>query len=76
MERFAETDPLQMPAVLVASHGPFTWGEDPAGAVTNSVVLERVAKMAIAILTLAHGNPRLAPGLERRMGLQDPKGKI
>ena len=26
-------DPIEMPAVLVASHGPFTWGSDPASAV-------------------------------------------
>jgi L-ribulose-5-phosphate 4-epimerase len=36
-----------MPAVLVASHGPFTWGKDAAAAVENSIVLEQVAMMAI-----------------------------
>jgi len=40
--------------VLVACHGPFTWGKDPAKAVYNSVVLEEIAKMAY--LTL-HINP-------------------
>jgi len=39
-------DPLQMPAVLVANHGPFTWGKTPAESVENAVVLERVAQMA------------------------------
>ena len=34
------------PAVLVAHHGPFTWGADAARAVQNAVVLEEVAKMA------------------------------
>ena len=31
VERFADLDPLAMPAVLVASHGPFTWGRSPEG---------------------------------------------
>lgn len=46
VERFAGIDPVQMPAVLVASHGPFTWGDNPDKAVDCSVVLEYVAKMA------------------------------
>lgn len=33
--------------VLVAGHGPFTWGKDPSEAVYNSVILEQLAKMAI-----------------------------
>jgi len=36
-------DPLAMPATLVASHGPFTWGPSPEAAVENSIVLEQVA---------------------------------
>ncbi len=36
----------QVPAVLVHSHGPFTWGKDPHEAVHNAVVLEEVAFMA------------------------------
>ena len=35
-----------MPAVLVASHGPFTWGPDPGAAVANAIALEAVADMA------------------------------
>jgi L-ribulose-5-phosphate 4-epimerase len=35
-----------MPAALVASHGPFTWGPSPEAAVENSTVLEQVAQMA------------------------------
>jgi L-ribulose-5-phosphate 4-epimerase len=45
-------DPLHMPATLVASHGPFTWGTDPADAVTNAVALEAVAAMAWHTLAL------------------------
>jgi len=39
-------DPAQIPAVLVQSHGPFTWGKDAADAVHNAVVLEELAMMA------------------------------
>ena len=36
-----------MPAVLVANHGPFTWGANAAKSVENSIVLEEVARMAL-----------------------------
>ncbi len=39
-------DPLQVPMVLVAGHGPFTWGQTPEKAVYNAAVLEEVARMA------------------------------
>lgn len=39
-------EPMHTPGVLLASHGPFTWGKDAAEAVHNAVVLEEVAKMA------------------------------
>lgn len=39
-------DPEQVPAVLVRSHGPFSWGIDPEDAVLHAVVLEEVAMMA------------------------------
>lgn len=40
-----ELDPMQIPAVLVHSHGPFAWGTDPYNAVHNAVVLEECAFM-------------------------------
>jgi L-ribulose-5-phosphate 4-epimerase len=40
-------DPLHMPAVLVAGHGPFAWGRSAGEAVRNSLVLEMTAKMAV-----------------------------
>ncbi len=49
-------DPLEMPAVLVASHGPFVWGEDVAHAVENAVALETVAGTALHTLLLAPGS--------------------
>jgi len=50
VRRFDRLDPAQMPAVLVANHGPFTWGASAAAAVENAVVLEEVAKMAAGAL--------------------------
>ncbi|MBR2756321.1 MAG: L-ribulose-5-phosphate 4-epimerase AraD, partial [Lachnospiraceae bacterium] len=45
-------DPMAAPAVLVQSHGPFTWGKDGKEAVHNAVVLEEVAFMAYHALQL------------------------
>lgn len=45
-ETIGDGDPLEIPAVLVAGHGPFVWGRDPQEAVLNAVILEEVAKMA------------------------------
>lgn len=47
VETFQGKDPAAIPAVLVHSHGPFTWGKDAAHAVYHAVVLEEVAKMAL-----------------------------
>jgi L-ribulose-5-phosphate 4-epimerase len=44
--------------VLVASHGPFTWGADVAKAVHNAGVLEFIAQLASETLKI---NPRLKP---------------
>jgi L-ribulose-5-phosphate 4-epimerase len=46
VERFKKLYPLEHPAVLVASHGPFTWGRDVEEAVHNAVVLEFIARLA------------------------------
>ncbi len=39
-------NPKDIPAVLVASHGPFVWGTSAFNAVHNARVLEEVSKMA------------------------------
>lgn len=46
VETFQGRNPLETPAVLVASHGPFSWGANPQEAVHNAVVLEELAFMA------------------------------
>lgn len=49
--------------ILVASHGPFTWGATPERAVENSVILEELARMAWITRQI---NPR-APRLPRAL---------
>lgn len=46
VETFKGKDPDEIPAVLVNSHGPFTWGKDASEAVHNAAVLEEVGFMA------------------------------
>ena len=58
IETFQGVDPMTIPAVLVYSHGPFTWGKDPVEAVHNAVVLEEVAFMDWHALVL---NPAQGP---------------
>ena len=58
VERFKGLDPLELPAALVAGHGPFTWGKTPGEAVETALVLELVAKTAFGATIL---DPRLAP---------------
>lgn len=55
VERFRELDALKHPAVLVASHGPFAWGRDPAEAAHNAAVLEFIAHLACVSRGLAPG---------------------
>jgi L-ribulose-5-phosphate 4-epimerase len=58
VSRFAEINPMHMPAVLVAGHGPFTWGQTAEKAVEAMVVLEEIATMAIDTMMI---NPNQAP---------------
>lgn len=54
VRRFADIDPMQVPAVLVANHGPFSWGESAEKAVEAMVVLEEVATMALSTIMINH----------------------
>jgi len=58
VNRFEDIDPMQMPAVLVANHGPFTWGESPTTAVEANFVLEQIAALALGTITI---NPDQSP---------------
>ena len=59
VERFRAggIDPVQMPVVLVANHGPFAWGGDANDAVHNAAVLELTARMALLSLQLEKNLP-------------------
>ena len=52
VEAFSGIDPNDVPAVLVHSHGPFTWGKDALKSVENAIVLEETAMMAWNTLLL------------------------
>ena len=61
IETFRGKDPMHVPGVLCANHGPFTWGKDASMAVHNAVVLDEVAKMAYQTEML-NSNVQPAPG--------------
>ena len=63
---FRERDPLYTPMVLVAGHGPFTWGRTAAEAVYHAAVLEEIARMAFVTRALAPGAARLPDRLIRK----------
>ncbi len=52
IERFAGMNPADTPAVLVAGHAPFIWGKTASDAVKNSLILERIAQMALGTFQL------------------------
>ena len=60
VETFAtgRLSPDDVPAVLVASHGPFTWGPDPFKAVEHAEVLEYLARLEWRVRTLSPDAPR------------------
>ena len=63
VETFAGKSADDIPAVLVHSHGPFTWGTDPGNAVHNAVVLEELAFMAFHTESLNPGAVPMQPEL-------------
>ena len=63
IETFAGKSADDIPAVLVHSHGPFTWGTDPHNAVHNAVVLEELAFMAFYTEAITPGISPMQPEL-------------
>jgi len=58
VERLGEEDPLERPGILVAGHGPFTWGRSAMEAAHHAVILEELAEIAWRTLAL---NPAAGP---------------
>jgi len=55
VKTFARRSYQDVPMVLVAGHGPFTWGGTPESAVYHSLMVEELSKMAYFTLQI---NPR------------------
>ena len=66
VECFAALEPDEIPAVLVAGHGPFTWGPDASGAVSNAVALDACARIALLSGLLDGEPPQLEAHLLRQ----------
>lgn len=60
LRRLALTDPMEVPAILVAGHAPFAWGRSAAEAAYNAVVLEEVARSSWMTVGLSPGAQPLA----------------
>jgi L-ribulose-5-phosphate 4-epimerase len=60
---FEDIDPMEMPAVLVASHASFVWGKTVSAAVETADILEEVARMAYHALTLDPGAEQISDAL-------------
>jgi L-ribulose-5-phosphate 4-epimerase len=63
VRRLGGMDPMEMPAVLVSNHAPFTWGKSAAGSVESMVVLEQTAMMALGTLTINPGQGPISQAL-------------
>ncbi|RSL34875.1 L-ribulose-5-phosphate 4-epimerase [Salibacterium salarium] len=53
IETFKDINPIEVPGVVVHGHAPFAWGNSPASALHNAVVLEKTAKMTFLSQQLA-----------------------
>jgi L-ribulose-5-phosphate 4-epimerase len=59
-------NPLHMHMVLVAGHGPFTWGNSAAQSVHHAAVLEEICKMGLFTLSLNPGASALPEHIIRK----------
>jgi L-ribulose-5-phosphate 4-epimerase len=63
---FADKNPIEQPMVLVAGHGPFTWGKSAQESIYNAIVLEEICKMALFTLTINHNAQELPSYLREK----------
>jgi L-ribulose-5-phosphate 4-epimerase len=59
IEKLSDKQFSKSEMILVANHGPFTWGKSADQAVYNSVVLEELAKMAFLTITINSSVPTM-----------------
>jgi L-ribulose-5-phosphate 4-epimerase len=52
VRRFKNLSPEEVEMVLVASHGPFTWGKSAEHAVSNTIILEELAKITFCTILI------------------------
>jgi L-ribulose-5-phosphate 4-epimerase len=62
----AGRSPMEAPAVLVASHGPFTWGRTASAAVETAIALEAIAAMAFRTLVIEASTSEIGEALLAR----------
>ena len=67
VEQFERTNPEEIPAVLVFSHGPFAWGKDCFDAVYHAAVLEETARMAAMSEWLAPGGTGTLDPIQQKL---------
>jgi L-ribulose-5-phosphate 4-epimerase len=63
---FEGRKPLETPMVIVAGHGPFTWGKSAMEAVRYAAALEEVARMAILTYRVDPATPPLPEHVMRK----------
>jgi L-ribulose-5-phosphate 4-epimerase len=63
VQAFRDLDYAAIPGVLVANHGPFSWGPDPRTAAHHAVILEAIARTAYLTLSIDHGAQPISPEL-------------
>jgi L-ribulose-5-phosphate 4-epimerase len=56
-DTMAGLNPLEIPGILVAEHGPFCWGKTVTDAVKHAIILEEIAKMAFRTVMLGKDQP-------------------
>ena len=63
IQAFDDLDYEKVPGVLVANHGPFTWGRDANAAAYNAVILEHVARVAYRTIAISRDAPEISGDL-------------
>lgn len=66
LKAFIERSYKEIEMVVVACHGPFTWGKTAEKAVENAVMLELIARLALMTLQISPDVPRLKDALLKK----------